>query len=206
MRSSSSYWWISPVARSMIGCACSTRRSSSSASRITSVQDRRDASRFGASLAAAWKATRSRPPSLASYIARSALTSTSSPVSRRESNGATPMLALTARRRPEWLEMRTLRIASSSSSATASRLVRAAVGQQHGELVAAEAGDHRAVAHALAQRVRDLADQLVAGAVAERVVDVLEAGRCPAAPPRRAGRSGRRGRRGARARARRRGG
>ena len=103
----------------MIGCACSTSRSSSSASRITSVHDRREASRFGASLAA-WQATRSRPASFASYIARSALTSTSSPVRRRESNGATPIEALTLRRRPEWLEMRTARIASSRSPAIAS--------------------------------------------------------------------------------------
>ena len=71
--------------------------------------------------------------------------------------------------------MRSVRIASSSSSAVAARLVGAAVGQQDGELVAAEAGDRGAVAHALAQRVGHLADQLVAGAVAERVVDVLEA-------------------------------
>ena len=174
MRSSSSYWWISPVARSMIGCAWSTSRSSSSASRITSVHDSREASRFGASLAGMWQATRSRPASLASYIARSALTSTSSPVRRRESNGATPIEALTLRRRPDGLEMRTARIASSRSAGDRARVLGAAVGHEHGELVAAQAGDHLAVAQALAQRVGDLADQLVAGAVAERVVDVLE--------------------------------
>ena len=42
-----------PCASYMIGCACSTRRSSSSASRITSVQDRREARREPASLRAA---------------------------------------------------------------------------------------------------------------------------------------------------------
>ena len=41
MRSSSSYWVASPVARSTIGCACSTKRSSASASRIMSAHEMR---------------------------------------------------------------------------------------------------------------------------------------------------------------------
>ena len=49
------------------------------------------------------------------------------------------------------------------------------VAQHDGELVAAEAGDDVGLAHALAQRAADGADDLVAGLVAARVVDVLEA-------------------------------
>ena len=45
---------------------------------------------------------------------------------------------------------------------------------QHGELVAAEAGDHVAVADGAAQPLRDLDQQAVAGLVAEAVVDDLE--------------------------------
>ena len=174
MRSNISYWRISPLATSRMGWACRMRRSSSSASRITSVQDSREASRAGASWALPWVATRSRPDSLASYIARSALTSTSSPVRRSESNGATPTLALTARSRPDGVEMRDLADGVEEVGRGGLGLLRRAVGEQYGELVAAEPGDHGAAAQLLAQRVGDLADQLVPGAVAERVVDVLK--------------------------------
>ena len=53
-------------------------------------------------------------------------------------------------------------------------LLAAALGQQHRELVAAEPREHVGVAQPRAQRPRDAHDQLVAGAVAERVVDRLE--------------------------------
>ena len=66
------------------------------------------------------------------------------------------------------------RTASSTPSATSIGLVAPALGQQHRELVAAEAGEHVGVAQPRAQRLRDARDQLVAGAVAERVVDRLE--------------------------------
>ena len=60
-----------------------------------------------------------------------------------------------------------------ASSATAPRCGQA--GEQHGELVAAEAGQRVAAAHRVAQPRRDLDEQLVAVVVAERVVDLLEA-------------------------------
>ena len=47
-------------------------------------------------------------------------------------------------------------------------------GSSDGELVAAEAGEDVALAQALAEQRRDPRDDLVAGGVAERVVDVLE--------------------------------
>ena len=49
------------------------------------------------------------------------------------------------------------------------------VAQQHGELVAAQAGEQVAAADDRAQAARDLDQQLVAVVVAERVVDLLEA-------------------------------
>ena len=55
------------------------------------------------------------------------------------------------------------------------RGVAVGVAQQDGELVAAEAGDHVGLADAVVQRAADGADDLVAGLVAARVVDVLEA-------------------------------
>ena len=54
------------------------------------------------------------------------------------------------------------------------RLGAAALGQQHGELVPAQARQHVGVAQPPAQGVRDVHDQLVADAVPERVVDRLE--------------------------------
>ena len=47
-------------------------------------------------------------------------------------------------------------------------------GEEDGELVAAEPGEHVGLAHAHPQQRGDAAKQVVAGAVAERVVDVLE--------------------------------
>ena len=48
-------------------------------------------------------------------------------------------------------------------------------GQEHGELVAAEAGHGVRVAHDLLEPARDLDEQLVAAGVPEGVVDLLEA-------------------------------
>ena len=48
------------------------------------------------------------------------------------------------------------------------------LGEQDRELVAAEPGEHVGLAQAAAQQLRDAHDQLVAGRVAERVVDRLE--------------------------------
>ena len=55
------------------------------------------------------------------------------------------------------------------------RLVERATGEQHRELVAADARDGVGVAHALLQERRDLAQQVVARDVAAAVVDELEA-------------------------------
>ena len=52
---------------------------------------------------------------------------------------------------------------------------RISVGQQDGELVAAEAGDGVAVAKGRLHALRDRLQQLVADVVPERVVDELEA-------------------------------
>ena len=49
------------------------------------------------------------------------------------------------------------------------------LGAAHDELVAAEAHAEVTVAHRVAQPLRDLHEQLVAGRVAEHVVDALEA-------------------------------
>ena len=54
------------------------------------------------------------------------------------------------------------------------RLVERAAGEQHRELVAADARDGVRVAHALLQERTDLAQQVVAGDVAAGVVDELE--------------------------------
>ena len=54
------------------------------------------------------------------------------------------------------------------------RLVERAAGEQHRELVAADARDGVRIAHALLQQRRDLAQQVVAGDVPARVVDELE--------------------------------
>ena len=62
----------------------------------------------------------------------------------------------------------------SSSAATVRALALVGLGEQHRELVAAEAGEHVGLAQAAAQQLGDAAQELVAGAVAERVVDVLE--------------------------------
>ena len=54
------------------------------------------------------------------------------------------------------------------------RMRRIEAGQDHDELVAAEARDGVALAHRAGQPLRDRLQQLVAGIVAERVVDALE--------------------------------
>ncbi len=56
----------------------------------------------------------------------------------------------------------------------AARLLERAIGEQHAELIAAEARDHVTAAHACLDQARDLADQPVAGRVAAGVVDELE--------------------------------
>ena len=121
------------------------------------------------------RTTRSRPACLASYIAMSAAASTASAVRRPSaSSAAIPALAVT-RTVSSPARTRCSRSVASSSAATASASLAARAAQQAGELVAAEPGDRVAAAQAPGQRARDGADQLVAGLVAERVVDVLEA-------------------------------
>ena len=66
------------------------------------------------------------------------------------------------------------RTASSRSSATASRLPRAAVGEDHANSSPPRRASDVGLAQPPAQQRGDAADQLVAGRVAERVVDVLE--------------------------------
>ena len=179
IRSSSSYWRDSPVARSTIGCACSTKRSL-----VERVADAlaprsgapRSARRRGS--CAAYSATRSRPASLASYIARSALTSSVLAAEARraveqrdaDAGGDRARGARSAERRASRADRReqlTRRPRSASRGA--------GLRQQDRELVAAEPREHVGLAQARAQQRRaTLDDQLVAGVVAERVVDVLE--------------------------------
>ena len=85
-----------------------------------------------------------------------------------------PTLALTVRRRPDGRRDALGADRVEHVAGDALGRLAPAVGQQDGELVAAEARDHVALAQAAAQRVGHLADQRVAGAVPERVVDVLE--------------------------------
>ncbi len=85
-----------------------------------------------------------------------------------------PMLAV-ARREPfAVVTTASLRIATSSSSAIRARLALVDVRQDDRELVAAEARDGVGAPQTAAEDVGDGRDELVAGAVAERVVDVLE--------------------------------
>ena len=86
---------------------------------------------------------------------------------------AMPMLASTSSVRPS-IENGSRRPASSWRATTLASPGRRSVGQQHAELVAAEAGDGVALAERLLQAVRDLLQQAVARVVAERVVDLLE--------------------------------
>ena len=107
-----------------------------------------------------------RPSSLARYIAWSAATSTASaPISRSPPNIVMPTLIVAARGSG----------AGAARSATCGAQVLAELQRpggvglrhQHRELVAGEAGDDVGGAHPLAHDRGDLADQVVAGVVAE---------------------------------------
>ena len=100
IRRSSSCCEISPVAMSRIGCACSTNRSSSSAWWMRSIQVERERRSAWPSESGLKVTTRSRPASLASYMARSAAASTSSPLVRSFPNRATPRLEVSPTERP----------------------------------------------------------------------------------------------------------
>ena len=118
-------------------------------------------------------ATWLRPASLASYIVMSASARMSVACSLAAWKVTAPTLAVTRRRTPS-------RVAACSRTALhdgpadplGAGLV--AVGQQHGELVATEPGDDVGVAHGPAQDAADRDEELVAGVVAEAVVDLLE--------------------------------
>ena len=68
----------------------------------------------------------------------------------------------------------TLRMSSSTCAATTLRVLPRDVRQQHDELVAAETRDEILAAHTVADLLRRELQQLVAGRVSARVVDVLE--------------------------------
>ena len=90
-------------------------------------------------------------------------------------SGATPMLAVIGRARPPGPRAaRSRRTVSSSELGEPLGLGAPAGRRQDRELVAAEARERVALAQAGRQRARDPHDQLVAGAVAEGVVDLLE--------------------------------
>ncbi len=119
--------------------------------------------------------TRALPRCFASYIAASASCSRPSGVLAGPAI-AIPRLADSRRSSPSSCSGRS--IASSRRRASSRRLGfgvhRVEPGAQHRELVAAEAGDDVARPHRLLEALRDLAEQLVAGVVAQSVVDVLE--------------------------------
>ena len=175
MRSSTSNCVTRPVARSKIGCATCVKRSSSIATRMRSAHVIRPLIRACACSPRTCRATWLRPASLASYIARSALTSTSSPRS---------VVGGLEHRDADARGHRALAGAGDRDPLGAQRLeqlvgdvlgrVPRGARQQRGELVAAEPGEHVALAQPRAQHRRDARDDLVAGGVAERVVDVLE--------------------------------
>ena len=101
------------------GWACSTKRRCSSASRMRSAHVIRACMRSCRSSPGWYATARSRPASLASYIAMSASTSSSSAVSfELASKGATPTLAVTVARRPPQADGSSERIAVSRPSAT----------------------------------------------------------------------------------------
>ena len=86
---------------------------------------------------------------------------------------ATPMLVVTPRPLP-LNAARWSRTASTSLSATIRARSSSACGQDHGELVTAQAGEDVRLAHLLPQELGDAPDDGVAGVVAEAVVDELE--------------------------------
>ncbi len=117
---------------------------------------------------------RLRPSSLARYIAWSAATSTASaPMSRLPPNIVMPTLIVAAPSSDAGREA--LRDLGTQVLSELQRAAGVRLRHQHRELVAGEAGDDVGGAHPLAQDLGDLADQVVAGLVAEPVVDLLEA-------------------------------
>ena len=90
----------------------------------------------------------------------------------RSSKAMTPTLMVTPRASAVSASARTV---STRLRATAAAPARVDARQQDRELVAAEAGDDVGRAQPLAQHARDARQQAVAGRVAERVVDGLEA-------------------------------
>ena len=164
MRTSNSNIGIARVRRrAMIGWACRTSRSSEIALRICCSQVRLWPA------CPEYSATRSRPVCLASYSAMSAATMASDGLTTAPApNTATPALAVTDT--PVTRE----RIAPSRWLATVRACGVVGVGQQHRELVAAEAGEHVVIAQPRAHRLGDLAQQVVALLMAERIVDELE--------------------------------
>ena len=123
---------------------------------------------------AANSAIRLRPSSLARYIAWSAATSTASaPAPPLPPNIVIPTLIVAA---PE------IRVGREALGDLGPQVLaelqgagRVGLRHQHRELVAGEAGDDVGRPHPFAQHVGDAPDQVVAGLVAELVVDLLEA-------------------------------
>ena len=171
-RTSASTPWTSPLKRSTIGWYCrASCRSATARRNATSVSMRVRASR---SSWASKISTRSRPRSLARYIAASAsasswaaVRSVSPPAGRhadREGDGHRALAHVD-------------RAAQSGSDALHGRERGPRVGEvlaQHHELVAAEATDRVGAPHAAREAPGDLAQHLVTDLVAERVVDQLE--------------------------------
>ena len=94
--------------------------------------------------------------------------SASSAVANRPSSMATPTLALTPR--PSCMPSDGVHEALGGGV----RALAVGAGEQHGELVAADAGDDVVGAQRVPQRGARRADHLVADVMAERVVDRLE--------------------------------
>ena len=118
----------------------------------------------------------SRPASLASYIAMSASASSSSADTGPTSppNRAIPALAVVPVRPWAPVTVASLRRACQEVGRHPLGLGLVGLGQDHGELVAAQPGQRVAVAQALGQHRPGAPDQLVADRVAQRVVGVLE--------------------------------
>ena len=120
-------------------------------------------------------ASRSRPASLASYMAMSALTSSSAGLERVcASKVVMPMLTLSRSWWPLSMGKRRSRISSSSPRAMISDPVGRHIAQQHRELVTAQTRDHVGGAQPLPQHVSRPVEDRVADGVAVAVVDVLE--------------------------------
>ena len=119
------------------------------------------------------RSTRLRPPSLARYSARSARSMSASAVSPGTAGPATPTLTVTCAA-GRMRASRAPRPLARSRSPALGRGVERLLGQQHEELLAAEAVQRVAAAHRLAERVREAAQDLVALEVAGVVVERLE--------------------------------